>query len=333
MIPSRLRALGATLSLAMAVLVAAACSNAGEDFGFAPNVRGVVGAFVYLDRDGSLDPNTIDTVLADVKVALLASNGVDTVRSGVTDASGNVAFMDVPFGDYQMVVDPASVGDSVSVQAIDTAAVTLRANDPQQVVTIRVGYQAATITEARGLNPGTRVIVKGVMLTGIGIFGDTTAHFADAGGAIRLTQAKNAGPTTTAGDSVRVIGTVASRDGEVVLTDARVYLFAFAQNPPPQTDVTTQEAATADGGDLDAALVNLSAGGPIGSDTATVDGDYQFTVDDGSGPVLVVLDQDLPFPLAQFLPGKTLTGRGVLVPDGSGGWVLKPRAPTDVAAN
>jgi hypothetical protein len=55
-------------------------------------------------------------------------------------------------------------------------------------------------------------------------------------------------------------------------------------------------------------------------------------VDDGSGPVLVVLDQDAGLTRTPYVPGVVIDATGVLVPDGSGAWVLKPRNNSDLVA-
>jgi hypothetical protein len=98
---------------------------------------------------------------------------------------------------------------------------------------------------------------------------------------------------------------------------------------PVAIRVTTAEAASANGGLLDAELVRI-VDGTIADDTTTVNGDYQFTVDDGSGPVLVILDQDAGLTRTPYVPGVVIDATGVLVPDGAGAWVLKPRNNSDL---
>lgn len=310
------------------LLATLACSNAGENFGFGNTTNGLVQVLVFFDRDGSLGVTAADTSLSGVKVGLVVAGGNDTAFTATTDVNGNANFNAVPLGNYTLVVDTTSIGDSLDVQLIDSALVTLRNNAPQQGVTVRLGFPAATVTEARALPLGTRVFVKGAVLAGPNTFSDTTAHISEGGTAIRLVNAANAGPATSPGDSVRVLGTVGIRAGQPVLDDARVNLFQFAPSVPAAVSLTTTQADDAQGGAQDAALVQLT--NALITDTATVNGDFHLTVDDGSGALTVVLDQDILFPLAQFTPGKTLSGRGVLVPTGTGSWVFKPRANTDV---
>jgi hypothetical protein len=147
------------------------------------------------------------------------------------------------------------------------------------------------------------VIVKGLMLTNLNVFGDSTANVTDVAAAIRLTNATSVGPQPSPGDSVRVLGTVATRAGQPVLDSARVT--AFQAGPPPApVDQTTLQANTAEGGAHDAALVFLN-NAVIQTDTATVNGDYTFSVDDGSGSVKVVprSGRDLS-PSASSLPAR-----------------------------
>ena len=87
----------------------------------------------------------------------------------------------------------------------------------------------------------------------------------------------------------------------------------------------------ASGGVLDAALVQVI--GAIISDTATVAPDFRVTASDGSGPVQLILDANLPFSRTAFRPGRSMNVKGVLVPDGQGGWNLKPRDIGDVSFN
>ena len=68
----------------------------------------------------------------------------------------------------------------------------------------------------------------------------------------------------------------------------------------------------------------------LDTDTTTVGGDYVATVDDGSGAVLVVFDQDAGLTQSVYVPGVVIDATGVLVPDGLGRWVIKPRANADV---
>ena len=105
-------------------------------------------------------------------------------------------------------------------------------------------------------------------------------------------------------------------------------ILAIAELPSPDT-LTTGIAATADGGRLDAAFVRIDSARI--ADTTTIDDDFVVTVNDGSGPLTVLLDKDIAFSPEPFLvPGADLKLSGLLVAAGSGMWQLKPRSDADV---
>ena len=95
--------------------------------------------------------------------------------------------------------------------------------------------------------------------------------------------------------------------------------------------MSTGVAASASGGVLDAALVQITGG--IISDTATIAPDFRITVSDGSGTLLIIIDGNLQIPRSIFKPGSSMIVRGVLVPDGFGTWTLKPRTGGDIVIN
>jgi hypothetical protein len=138
------------------------------------------------------------------------------------------------------------------------------------------------------------------------------------------------GPIVAAGDSVRFLGRVGAANGQPVIQEAQATILQIA-SPPVAIRLTTGDAALAGGGGRDADLVRI-VDGTIGTDTATVAGDYQFTVDDGSGPVRVVLDNDASLTRTPYVPGVVMDATGVLVPDGAGAWLLKPRVNADLVA-
>jgi hypothetical protein len=140
-----------------------------------------------------------------------------------------------------------------------------------------------------------------------------------------------------AGDSVRMRGRVGTRAGRRVLDDVTVYVIGATFIPTAPT-VTTQRASTAQSGALngalDGALVRLLDA--VVSDTATVLGSLTMTVNDGSGPLTVVLDRvaDVafrpPFAVGPLAATSRYDLRGVLVPSGTGAWVLRPRDALDL---
>jgi hypothetical protein len=310
--------------------VAAACSNAGADFGLSVNTTNAVSVVVYLDRDGSRTPSIpIDTAFSGARVALLVTGSGDTVKTVTTNSAGLARFNGVPLGRYTVVVVPSSIGDSIEVQKIEPESLTVGVSDTNTVVLARLGYPEVSIRQARALPTGRRVFIRGIVLAGVQSFRDTTSHVADSSGQIRLTRVSLRGGAVgnAPGDSVSVLGLTSSRAGQPTLDNALISKFGQRPAPTP-LDVGTGTAATANNGALDAALVRVT--GALISDTTTVAPDFRVVANDGSGTLNIILDANISFNRAAFRPGRSMIVKGVLVPDGQGGWSLKPREVSDV---
>lgn len=313
----------------------AACENGGVDLGFPPEETGTVLVFAYLDRDGSRTATSFDTAYANARVALLLKGTRDTLRTvATTGPLGLAAFRDVPLGEYRVAIAKASLGDSVEVAAIEVGTTTsdsirLETTPDTVGVLARLTFPEVSLRQVRALPLGKRVFAKSIVLVGVQAFRDTTSHVVDSSGALRLTRVSLRGGLTgnSPGDSVSVLGVVSTRAGQPTLDQA--LLTRFATRPPPvPLQVSTATAATAATGALDANLVNIT--GAAISDTVTDTPDFRVTVSDGSGSVVLLLDGNINFVRTAFRPGRTLNARGVLVPNGVGGWSLKPRDQADV---
>jgi hypothetical protein len=311
---------------------AAACTNDGADLGFGPIPAYRITVGVYLDRDGSRTVTALDTVFQNARVALFVRGSTDTFRVAFSDVQGVVRFNNVPLGRYRVAVDSRSVGDSIEVQAVDSADIRMEVADSTLGVLVRLGYPEVSIRRARALPPGRRVFIRGIVLVGVQSFRDTTSHVSDSSGYLRLTRVALRGGLTgnAPGDSVSVLGFTSTRAGQPTLDQAAIARFA-TRPPPIPLPVGTGIAATAQNGALDAALVQIT--GAIISDTLTVAPDFRVRVSDGTGTLDVILDGNLNFPRTLFAPGRSMNARGVLVPNGVGGWSFKPRELGDVTLN
>ncbi len=310
------------------LLVAATsgCLGTGEERVLSIEATGAIRGFVYFDANGSREPEASDPPVESVGVRLVAAGTQDTLARATTDADGLFAMPAVPVGTYAVVVDTTTVPDSLDVVKIDPETVVASRADTATTL-IALSFPKVTVEEARDLPAGERIFVDGVALNARTAFGDQTVHLAGATRAIRATRVRQA--TIFTGDSVRLLGTTSTLDGQPTVDDAQPFLLAIAEKRKPER-VETAVAATADGGRLDAALVEI-AGATI-ADTATVADGLALTVDDGSGPVEVLLDSDVRFAdLTIFVPGAVLDATGVLVPvPGTPGvWQIKPRSNAD----
>lgn len=312
--------------MALAVL-AAACSEGGPVS--IDDSTGTVLMDAWLDRDGNGQRTGADADLAGVRAAVVRTQSGDTVAAGTTGADGTVLLTRIPVGSYRVVASRGELGDSVSMQEVDASTVTVTFADTA-VRVIRFGYSESTVSiaDARATTAGSRVAVSGIALNATGTFGDSTVHLRDKSGSLRLTGVTIA---VAAGDSIRAIGTVASRDGQVTVDAPGIWIVRANAGLPAADSVPTAVAASAEGGTRDAGQVRVA--GEIVGTQPQQNGDLIVVVNDGSGMLEVVLDDDIPFgSTGAFVPGAILRGTGVLVAKGAGTWQLKPRATTDVSA-
>lgn len=318
--------------VALVALGAAACDNAGADRVSGVTATGIVRGSVYFDANGSRSADATDVPFAGARVRLLSPIARDTVLRVTTDAAGTFRVAGVPVGSYEVVIDSATGGDSAIVVPT-TGTITVTPGDSVEWVG-SLSFPIRTIAQVRAMTPGAaRVFVTGVALNARTTFSDTTLHLVDVTGAIRATRVRPSTVAFVPGDSVRLRARIATRSGQLVLDDVSV----FVVNPtfiPTAATITTLQASTGDGATRDAQLVRLQNAQV--TDTATVGGDLTMTMNDGTGPVTVVLDRaaDIgfraPFPPGEYVAPNRFDVLGVLVPTGLGTWRLKPRGPLDL---
>ncbi|HEX6693878.1 MAG TPA: hypothetical protein VF035_04155 [Longimicrobiales bacterium] len=284
--------------------------------------------------------DSITTAAAATAAAGARANGqarvagviMDTTRAGadrvitVNDGSGSV---DVVL-DANVTFDPA----------VYTPGATLRASGilvpraaggwnlkPRDRAEVQLTFVTLTVAQVRASELGRRVFLDGIALTRWNAFGDSTLHVQDATGALRSVRVTGA---ALAGDSVRLVGTVAVRNGQPVLTSVNASVLRPDVGLPAPDSVSTATAANAAGGTRDAGQVLIS-GTIQGSETAP-GGDLILATDDGSGRVDVVVAAGTGLGAGSYVPGALLRASGVLVPTGGGTWRLYSRGPSDLFA-
>lgn len=315
------------VSCGLGITMLGACGNRGSDRVTSVDVTGRVDGGAFFDANGNLVFDGGDTTMTGVLVQLLERTTEAVIASDVTDNQGVFSIADVPVGDYLVSVDSASIGDTVVVANISQATVNVGPADSVPV-TVAISYPFVSTNEARGSAIGRKIFVSGVALNALSSFGDTTLHVADTAGALRTSRVRQQ-PIVT-GDSVRLLGRRNERDGQPTLDDVTPFLVSIGTLPTAVV-VTSAEAASADGGRLDAWLIRTIGLNVI--DTMTVQNvmqDFVATSDDGSGEVDVYFSTAAGFNLTGVEPGVVLDLTGVLVPDGLGNWRLKPRFQSDL---
>ncbi len=326
---SRLLRPAAALAASCAAALALGCESGGVARSLGIAAAGTVTTRVVYDANGSQSLDAADTPLPGARVRLLTPGTRDTLLRGETLDDGRASFAAVPVGSYAVVVDSVSVGDTARVLLVTPPTIVVRPDSAVEV-TVVVGVPRVTVAEARTRPVGTRVVVAGVALHARTTFGDTLLHVVDATGAIRAARIR---PTAAvAGDSVLVRGRIGVRLGQPVLDDVSV--FTVTATLIPTVPTVTTAAAAAGGAALDAQLVRILDAAVV--DTVTTGGNLTMRVNDGSGPLRVVLDRAAdvafrpPFPAATYSPPTRFDLLGILVPTGTGTWVLRPRSALDL---
>jgi hypothetical protein len=317
-------------AVALLVSFAAACESSVSDRILSLDAEGAVLVAVFVDDNdnGQYNPTPAPGELrpAGVQVNLQLRGSPDLIPGGVTDTAGLRAFR-VPIGRYRAYVDPAVLGDSLLI-ASGTQEFTVGENDSIGVV-VALTFQTRSISELRALPLGKKTWVRGVVMNVPSALGDSTVHLSDSTVAIRTSGVRPQLPIAT-GDTVRFLGRRTDRDGQPSMLVSSIIVEAVG-NPTPADSLSTRDASTASSGARDARLVRIAAA--MVSDTITVSGLKTMTVDDGSGPLFVVLPPTGGFnPLTQWRPGISIDAVGLLVPNplAPGTWILKPRNRPDL---
>jgi len=332
----RPRALTLSATLLALSLVISSCSEpdlAGRILSVESEGAGT--GLVYLDRNGNEVQDALDDPVQGLEIQFLVAGTRSLAASATTDANGVFVVDNLPVGRLRIEVDSTFLGDSLAVLDFDDAELTLRAGDTLSVV-IGVTFPSFTLAEARSLPDGTKGFTQGIVLNPGSAFGDGSLHLQAGETYLRVV-----GTPPTAlfpGDSVRILGRAALEAGQPVLREGEPFLLAQQVILPQPLELNTATAVTADGGLRDAALVRIRDADIV--DTATVIGpfgrDLHMTVDDGSGPLDMVLLELGGFDLGQVPPDSFSIREavGLLIPSQTSGgtvsWQLTPRSSADL---
>jgi hypothetical protein len=294
--------------------------------GQTPTARPIETAVAASADGGALDGALVR--IADARVLSVTNLAGGDSRVRVTDGSGPV---DVFIHRTANIAseDPLVAGVLLDVTGILVPRESVPGEwmlKPRRTLDLDVRIPRVTTTEAREMTAGSLVQIHGIALNGIATFGDNSVHLVDPSGALRALNVSTS--FQFAGDSIRAVGILAIREGQMTLTQTTVTVLGKSTVPEPVL-LATSVAATANDGDRDAALVQvrdaeiefLSA--PFGSDVT-------LRVNDGTGALIVILDRDTGIGTGGLAVGDKADFTGVLVPTASGSWQLKPRSPADV---
>ncbi|MEZ4414474.1 MAG: SdrD B-like domain-containing protein [Gemmatimonadota bacterium] len=290
-------------------------------------VGNVVGR-VYFDANANNREDAADPSVPGIPVRMTVRGAREAFATEVSDVNGQYTFADLPVGTYWIGVDTLVLGDTLFVLDADTTPVNVR---PTVNTTKGVGLALAqvSIAEARLLPVGKKVTIEGFALNSRVAFGDSTIHLSNGPTAIRAINTLRNFPLVTEGDSVRLTGRTARYLGQPVLDGVTSQVLVRTGTPTPAI-VSTVAAASANGGALDANHVQVRVATVIDTLTAP-SGDRVVRVNDGTGVLEVVFDDDITFNLPWLLPDSVASRlTGVLVPTGAGSWQMKPRSQADI---
>lgn len=276
----------------------------------------------------SASNNTLQNDLVRIRRAVIINTqpGTDLVVS-VDDGSGIVQLVldqSGGFGGLQNMVPGALVDATGVLVPRDNGGWQLK---PRSVSDITIAFEQVTVAQARTLPVGRLVQIEGLALNGWITFGDASVHIVDPTGSLRTTQVNQS--TLFAGDSVRMVGRTALREGQPVLTLVQPTVLLNNRTLPAPVELTTARAATADNGALDAALVRVRDVTVM--DTATVAGNFVMTVGTTAAPLRVVIVAALGLRTSSYTPGTVVDVTGLLVPAvGGATHQLRPRSAADI---
>ena len=198
---------------------------------------------------------------------------------------------------------------------------------PRSNADFTADFPTATVAEARTLPQGKTVYISGIALTGAATFTGAVVHVSDATAAIRVLGIA-ASAQIFPGDSVRVLGTVAVRQGQPAINATTAEVQLVNVGLPPVPALSTAAAARADGGTRDAAQARTS-GSIKAVRTDALNGDKLLDIDDGSGVLVVRLDSNIGF-TGPWNVNDHADVTGVLAPVVDGTWELKPRSKQEL---
>jgi len=320
------------LALLALTLAPSACTNSADVKLLEVDATGQVFGVAYLDNNGNGGLDGLDKPLQNLNVILTATRGGTAIQSDRTDSTGAFRMIDVAVGTYLLSIDPTSLGDSLDVPGGGAQVTLLR--DSIARVDFGVSYPVLTFDAIRASEPGRRVFTSGIALNPRPNFSDGVVHL-QAGDSIWLRTINVGRASISTGDSLRVLGRTKRDNGEMVLDDVTPLVLVNAATIPQPVEKGTGVAADAAGGRLDAALLRVRTAEIL--DTATVNGDFHFDIDDGTGALEVVLRAFLQLNPSAIRPDTILRVRevtGLLTPvqdvSGEVRWRLLPRGGSDL---
>lgn len=306
-----------------------ACDDTGDGDPVAVDAAGKVKGQLFLDLNGTGQADGGDEGAEGFTVRLEQPAG-GREASATTDTAGRFSFSDVPVGRWVIRLDENQLGDSLDAFGAGFEDFELPFADSVALLP-GLTYKTFTLDEVRALDPGLPLFSHGIALNALGS-GVRSLHVRSGDTYLRVTGIL--GGFAQPGDSVRVRGRSAREAGQPLLTSGAVFGLETTSIFPEPIALSTSQAASADGGLLDAALVSVSDAEILEVELLD-DDDVRVLIDDGSGELELRYQARLNVNHNTLVPDTVFVdlARGLLVPYVDGGetrWRLEPRARSDV---
>lgn len=322
---TRLR-LGAVLAIAIASV---ACEEDGAHTPLTVGATGTVEGFLFLDLNGDGQAGGGDEGVEGWTVRLRPPAGGGSFGTAVTDTAGFFAFKEVPIGGAVLDFDESLLGDTLELFGLDLDPFSLGAGE---TLDLRPGLRFMTfeLAEVGALEPGIPLFTSGIALNSLNS-AVRSLHIRLGDEYLRI---EDITPTAIQpGDSVRVRGRTTRQAGQLYLDEGAVFRQRITGVVPQPVIVSTEDADGAKGGVLDAALIQIDSAVVLEVDLLDND-DVRVVIDDGTGPVEVLMRAFLGMDDDDFVPDSTYLERtrGLLVPYDDGGdtrWRVLPRTRSD----
>ena len=186
-----------------------------------------------------------------------------------------------------------------------------------------------SIADARAAAKNARVTVRGVVTLASGTVDKGSAVIQDGSGAILLRLGDEAGALSR-GQLVEAVGVRSTKSG---MESLRVTVAPRRLGTAP--DPTARALRTGDAAEAVEAQLTVVRGAAVASARTASSGTVSFEIDDGSGPLRIVLGSGLAADGDAFVAGTWVEVRGVLGQDTTGaqplrGYRVWPRDPGEV---
>jgi len=310
-----------------AVAVGLSCS---EETGVTPLVvdgTARITGQLFLDANGSgVFESGFDDVVASALLRLRLAASGSILGETQTDAQGLFDFESIPVGTLRLEVDSILLGDSLVARFEQSDTFSVAAGDSLGFQ-VGVGAPERSIPEIRSLPPDEPVFTSGIALNDWTELGGSI-HLESDSSFLRVTGVPAV--EVGVGDSIRVSGRTSTAQGIVFLVGGRAFSLEQDARPVTPWAVTTAQAGTAQGGDLEAALVVMSQ--VTVTSNSAVAGGFIVEGTDGTSEVSIRIRDTTGIDPAEVPVGTVFPSVvGVLVPSGPGVWEVVPRSRDDAS--